>query len=260
MMASLLKRIKILHVMIFIAVMGFSVRLIDVAEGFSSLMNAAQAEEAKPAEAHEGDASAAAKTPEEGTPPSQDDLADAAKPEDGKTEAEKNEALGDDLIFGDEEDDSKWRDANDSDMGTANIRMELFKDLSARRKAIEAQEQELSTREALLKAAEKEIDQKYQELTQLRAEIEKLLVQQSDEEQKRVTSLVKIYEGMKPKEAARIFDTLDLDVLVSVMSRMSERKLSPVLAAMNPERARTITILLAEEKQLPSLPGQENSN
>ena len=59
---------------------------------------------------------------------------------------------------------------------------------------------------------------------------------------------------MKPKDAARIFDTLDLDVLVSVMSQMSERKLSPILASMNPERARTITIMLAEQKQLPQLP------
>ena len=51
----------------------------------------------------------------------------------------------------------------------------------------------------------------------------------------------------------RIFD---LDILVEVISRMSERKVSPVLAAMNPERARTITIMLAEQKSLPELPLQ----
>ena len=59
---------------------------------------------------------------------------------------------------------------------------------------------------------------------------------------------------MKAKDAARIFDTLDLDVLVSVVSQMSERRLSPILAGMNPERARTVTIVLAEQKQLPKLP------
>ena len=83
---------------------------------------------------------------------------------------------------------------------------------------------------------------------------ENLLENQSEEEKARIVSLVKIYEGMKPKDAARIFDTLDLDILVSVVSQMSERKLSPVLAAMNPERARTVTIMLAEQKRLPSLP------
>jgi flagellar motility protein MotE (MotC chaperone) len=88
----------------------------------------------------------------------------------------------------------------------------------------------------------------------LRREIENLLQKQSEEEMARINSLVKIYQGMKPKDAARIFDTLDLDILVVVVSKMSERKLSPVLAAMNPERARTVTIMLAEQKQLPSLP------
>ena len=57
-----------------------------------------------------------------------------------------------------------------------------------------------------------------------------------------------------PKDAARIFDTLDIDILVDVMANMSERKMSPILAAMNPERARTVTIMLAQQKQLPELP------
>jgi flagellar motility protein MotE (MotC chaperone) len=35
---------------------------------------------------------------------------------------------------------------------------------------------------------------------------------------------------------------------------MSERKLSPIIAAMNPERAKTMTIMLAQEKKLPTLP------
>ena len=119
---------------------------------------------------------------------------------------------------------------------------------------MDKREKEIMTREALLRAAEQELDRKYQELSNLRTDIEGLLKQQSDEENARIASLVKIYEGMKPKDAARIFDTLDLDVLLAVMGKMSERKLSPVLAAMNPERARTITIMLAEQKKLPELP------
>ena len=51
-------------------------------------------------------------------------------------------------------------------------------------------------------------------MAELRGKIESLLETQSEQEQARIKSLVKIYEGMKPKEAARIFDTLDLDVFV----------------------------------------------
>ena len=87
----------------------------------------------------------------------------------------------------------------------------------------------------------------------MRSEVQDLLKQQNEEETARIASLVKIYEGMKAKDAARIFDTLDMDVLLEVMGKMSERKSAPILAAMNPERARSVTIMLAEQKALPTL-------
>ena len=146
-----------------------------------------------------------------------------------------------------------WKDASDSDMEYSPVQMQLFEDLTKRRGELEKREKDLATREALLKAAERNLDQKYKELNDLRTEVKDLLQEQSDEEAARVTSLVKIYEGMKAKDAARIFDTLDMDVLLQVMGRMSERKTAPVLAAMNPERARSVTIMLAEQKALPTL-------
>ena len=143
-----------------------------------------------------------------------------------------------------------WRDSSEAELENSTISIELFEDLKERRKELETQKRELAVREALLKAAEQELDQKYQELVSLRSEIQELLVQQTDEEKQRIASLVKIYEGMKPKEAARIFNTLDLDILLDVVSRMSERKSAPIIAAMTSERARTLTIMLAEQKSL----------
>lgn len=151
------------------------------------------------------------------------------------------------------EESIEWKDSTDSDLEFSEVRMELFEDLSARRQDLQNRERELSVREALLKAAEQEIDQKYKELVSLRSEIQDLLVEQSEEEQKRVASLVKIYEGMKPKDAARIFNTLDLDILLQVVSQMSERKSAPIIASMTPDRARTLTTLLMEQKTLPDL-------
>ena len=166
---------------------------------------------------------------------------------------ELKEAMAEEEVV-EELENPEWRDPSYEDFEYSSVTQGVLDDMAARRKKLDAREKELMTREALLRAAEKEIDRKFQELATLRAEIESLLEQQSEEEKSRIESLVKIYEGMKPKDAARIFDTLDLDVLLSVMSRMSERRLSPILAAMNPERARTITIMLAEEKKLPELP------
>ncbi len=146
-----------------------------------------------------------------------------------------------------------WKDASDSDIEYSAVQMQLFEDLTKRRTELEARDKELLTREALLKAAERNLEQKYKELNDLRTEVKDLLVQQNEEEQARITSLVKIYEGMKAKDAARIFDTLDMDVLLQVVGRMSARKTSPIIAAMNPERARSVTIMLAEQKALPTL-------
>ena len=153
-------------------------------------------------------------------------------------------------------DGKPWVDAIDGDMEYSEVRAELFEALADRRRELDAREAQISKREALLAAAESEIDQKYEEMKSLRSEIQGLLEEQSEEEEKRIASLVKVYEGMKAKDAANIFNTLDMDILISVMGRMSERKLAPVLAEMNPDRARSVTIFLAEQKSLPTLPNQ----
>jgi len=155
-------------------------------------------------------------------------------------------------------DSTKWRDASEADIEFSDVRMELFEDLKKRRSMLDGRDRELAVREALLKAAQQEIDQKYDELVSLKSEIEVLLKQQSDEEKARIASLVKIYEGMKPKDAARIFNTLDMDVLLSVVGRMSERKSAPVIASMDPARARNLTIQLMDQKALPDLVGNIN--
>ncbi len=227
--------LRVLPLLVIVAMLAFSVRLAEVVTGFSTLGGAAVAEEAKkPEEAKAAETHA-------------DDAAKHAPPVPAAPEIKEADAPP-------PEKGPEWVDSEDSDTQFSSVRHELYDNLAQRRTLLDKRENDLVTREALLKAGEKELDRKFQELSNLRGEIEKLLTTQSEEEKTRIQSLVKIYEGMKPKDAARIFDTLDLDILVNVMSNMSERKLSPILAQMNPERARTITIMLAEQKQLPALP------
>ena len=226
---------KLLPLLLIVSLLSFSVRLTEVFTGVSNLSGTAFAESKK-------------------------DKNDSHKKENKRDNInEKHESNeGNDKgveVVDDDTDVSppKWRDASDSDFDVSGVKMELFEDLSKRRKSLDKYEKNLHMREALLKATEQELERKYQELTKLRKELEALLDTQSEEEGNRVASLVKIYEGMKPKDAARIFDTLDIDVLISVISKMSERKVSPILAAMKPERVRTITIMLVEQKKLPVL-------
>lgn len=224
--------LRILPLLIIVAMLAFSVRLTEVVTGISNLSASAYAEE---------------KTDAPNEPAHPGDTLQGHGDADGEGQSPVQ------VVDEDEAQAPKWRDATDADIDVTGVKMEMFEDLSERRKELKEQEKKLQVREALLKAAEQELDRKYQELTKIREEIKALLEKHSEEEEKRIESLVKIYEGMKPKDAARIFDTLDIDVLVSVMSKMSERRVAPILAAMNPERARTVTIMLAEEKKLPTL-------
>lgn len=242
------EKIRILPLLIVVAMLAFSVRVVEVVSGVRDLTGSAVAAGAEQASMPPADElqSGEEKIAMSDTEPEAGEDAEATAEE---APAEENAALGEPPAV-----DNKWQDATDENYDVSGVKMEMFKDMAARREELDKRERALVTREALLKAAEQEIERKYQEMAALRGEIEGLLEKQSAEEEARIQSLVKIYEGMKPKEAARIFDTLDLDVLSSVMSLMSERRLSPILAAMNPERARTVTIMLAEEKKLPELP------
>ena len=248
--AKFLTKFKILPVLLLLAALAFGVRFSDFVKDIgrsAAPQPAVAAEPVEPVPVGTVEREELALDPVTTPPPSADGvLADpAAQFGEGSEEIE--------LPSGDDEGEIEWRDSLDSDFEYSEVRMKLFEDLTARRKDLEKQERELAMREALLTAAEQELEQKYQELQSLKAEIEELLVKQSEEEEYRIASLVKIYEGMKPKDAARIFNTLEMDVLLQVVGKMSERKSAPILASMEPERARSLTIKLMEQKALPDV-------
>jgi flagellar motility protein MotE (MotC chaperone) len=139
--------------------------------------------------------------------------------------------------------------ADPLDMTEAEI--ELLQQLAKRREKLDQRAQTLDRRENLVKAAEKRLDQKVGEMERLRAEIEDLLVKYDEQESKQLARLVNIYEKMKPKDAARIFEDLDRDVLLKVVERMNERKTAPILAEMRPDKAQQLTLELAEREDLP---------
>ncbi len=130
----------------------------------------------------------------------------------------------------------------------------MLQQLVSRRKIIEARLEEITLREGLLGAAEKRIDKKIQEMKSLELAIQKLIKSHDQQEDLKIQSLVKIYESMKPKDAARIFGELDINTLLKVAERMKEKKLAPIMAKMKPDRAKEMTVALTKLRNLP-LPG-----
>ena len=96
----------------------------------------------------------------------------------------------------------------------------ILERLQQRREQLDQQGRELDMRENLLKAAEKRIEERIAELKQLEASVGGAQQRQDDADEGRMKSLVTMYEAMKPKDAARIFDRLDMTILVDVAHAM----------------------------------------
>jgi flagellar motility protein MotE (MotC chaperone) len=129
----------------------------------------------------------------------------------------------------------------------------LLERLGERREEIESRMRELEMRERLLDTAEKKLDSRVGDLKALEEKVGGPTAKPAAEEAKAIRNLVIMYEAMKPKDAARVFDRLGLDVLVPVVQQMSPRKMSEVLAAMAPERAEKLTVALATMARTPSV-------
>lgn len=128
--------------------------------------------------------------------------------------------------------------------------VDVLQKLAQRRTELENWASDLAMREQLLKATEGKVEDRVSELKTVQTSIKGLLKQYDQEQENKLKSLVKVYETMKPKDAARIFEELDMDVLLDVVERMKETKLSPILAAMNPDKAKTVTVELAQRRKM----------
>lgn len=138
----------------------------------------------------------------------------------------------------------------DDPMLMTQSEIDLLQRLSQRRGELESWSNDLAMREQLLKAAEQRIETKVAELKAVQDSIKSLLKQHDNEQEAKLKSLVKIYETMKPKDAAPIFEQLEMPILLDVIERMKETKAAPVIAAMNPEKARKLTTELAKRRRL----------
>jgi flagellar motility protein MotE (MotC chaperone) len=117
--------------------------------------------------------------------------------------------------------------------------------LQERRQELETRAREVDIRESLLKAAEKRIETKVDEMKGVETRISAANQQKEEADNARFKSIVTMYENMKPKDAARVFDRLDMKVLLDVATQINPRRMSDILAQMSPEAAERLTVELA---------------
>jgi flagellar motility protein MotE (MotC chaperone) len=136
--------------------------------------------------------------------------------------------------------------------GCTPAEAQLLNDVAARRAQLDKRSEDLDRRALLLKAVEERIDGKIKKLQDTQANINALLGQVDQQQQDRLNSLVHIYENMKPQYAAGILQQMDMPVQLQILSRMRDLKTAPILAAMDPDKARAVTIALAQKQQVPA--------
>ena len=136
--------------------------------------------------------------------------------------------------------------------GLSAAEVQVLQALGARRQALELRGEQLETEDALMLAAEQRLNERVAELRTLETTVNDLLGRLDEEQERRVTSLVDVYQRMRAKDAAEVFDGLEDDVLVQVASRMRQANLAEVMGRMSPVRARRLTQMLADRARPPT--------
>lgn len=129
--------------------------------------------------------------------------------------------------------------------GVTATEQQLLERLTARRTELQDYEQDLALRESIVDAAEKRIEERTATLEALEAQISALVDQREEMETGQFAGIVAMYETMKPKDAANIFNNLEMEVLLRVAKTMSPRKMAPILAEMDATRAQELTVQMA---------------
>lgn len=128
-------------------------------------------------------------------------------------------------------------------------------DLRQRRQELDGRDAALAVRESILAAAEQKLTARVDELAALQKKLQDLEAARQQREEAGWQGLVKLYEDMKPRDAAAIFNELQMPVLLGLVDRMKEAKAAPILAAMNQDKARDLTASLAQMRTRRETPG-----
>ena len=128
---------------------------------------------------------------------------------------------------------------------------EMLQVIQTERAFLDEQREEMAQRQAEIDLASEKLKLEQARLDELKGALEGLLAKAEAAQTDDVRRLVALYSNMKPKDASNIMNDLDIEVSVLVLGTMSERTAAPILAGLNPVRARAISKIILERSKLP---------
>lgn len=135
----------------------------------------------------------------------------------------------------------------------------ILRGLEEKRVLIDQEKKDLEQEKKELERYEEQIDEKLESLRVLKEQIQKdfaLLeesksqrdIEKQAEYEEKIGRLVKMYAGMKPKNAAEIVNKMNLEVAQEIFLRMRETSASEILTYVDSEKAAKISERLAYKK------------
>lgn len=128
---------------------------------------------------------------------------------------------------------------------------EILRSLTRERELVAMQKAELEKRRAQIALSEERLRIEQASLSELKGSIEALLARIEASQTEDLDRLIDLYKNMKPADAARIIDDLDIETTIMILGTMNPRIAAPILAKVAPVRARAVSKIILERSQLP---------
>ncbi len=112
----------------------------------------------------------------------------------------------------------------------------LFK-LAERKKSLDQREEDLNKMAAEIEKQKSEIEEKIKKIEETRTKISSVLEEKIKSDDAKVDTLVQMYSNMKPQQVAKVFETLDEDLVIDILSRMKKKVAGDILNLVKPEKA-----------------------
>jgi len=121
----------------------------------------------------------------------------------------------------------------------------ILKSLDARRVELEERSSRLEKREDEFVAKERELAVRFSELKELSEKLKGEREKGDKQRNTQLDQLANVYGSMNPPEAAHLLEQLDVQVALSLIERMPEKRMAQILSLMNAQRALELTNLLS---------------
>lgn len=130
-------------------------------------------------------------------------------------------------------------------VGTQPV-MDLAFYLERKEEELKQKEERLRQKEEYLVQMEQELERKFKELIPIQKEIQAYKAEKEETQNNKIRSLAKIYGTMKPKEAAKLLENLDENLVVQIISTMNSDEAANILAGMDVKKAAKISESLSQ--------------